>query len=109
MSDYRLPVTAREASDPRGWPTAWITAVGLVLTFVVVVLLQVLYYRTQQREFERKVVAAPAQEWDELRRQQTEQLNGYGWIDEEQGIVAIPIEDAMKQVVAAERGANDPR
>lgn len=35
----------------------------------------------------------------ELRARQDEMLNSYGWINEEQGIVHIPIEQAKKQIL----------
>ena len=104
MADFHVPVTPPEASDPRGWSTAWISTVGIVLTFVSVLLLEVLYHRTQQREFDRKVVAAEPVERNELQREQHELLESYGWVDRENGIVAIPVEEAMRLVVAEEGG-----
>jgi hypothetical protein len=42
----------------------------------------------------------PQQELQELRAQQKALLEGYAWVNKETGIVRIPIEDAMKIVVA---------
>ena len=39
-----------------------------------------------------------------LQAEQRGRLGGYAWVDREKGIVAIPIEEAMKRVVA--RGAD---
>jgi hypothetical protein len=106
MADFHVPMTPPEQSDPRGWSTAWIATVGIVLTFVIIVLLQVLYHRTEAREYERKIIAAEPVELIELRQQQAGQLSGYGWVDREQGIASIPIEEAMKQVVDEESGGD---
>ncbi len=43
-----------------------------------------------------------AQEWRTLRAEQQEVLSSYGWIDEENGVVRIPVERAMSLLV--ERG-----
>lgn len=37
-----------------------------------------------------------------LKREQSEKLNSYGWIDEEHGIARIPIDDAIDRFVAGE-------
>lgn len=37
----------------------------------------------------------PTGEWEALEAEQTELLSSYGWIDEEAGIVHIPIEQAI--------------
>jgi hypothetical protein len=39
-----------------------------------------------------------------LQAEQRGRLSGYAWVDREKGIIAIPIEEAMKRVVA--RGAD---
>jgi len=38
----------------------------------------------------------PLQEMKELRSNWEKQLNGYGWVDEQGGVVRIPIEDAKR-------------
>ena len=44
----------------------------------------------------------PQQEMQDLRAKQGALLEGYGWVNKEDGVARIPIEDAMKMVV--ERG-----
>ena len=51
---------------------------------------------------EPRLQAAPRIEFQELKATQMARLNNYSWIDEESGIVRIPIERAMQLV--AERG-----
>ena len=46
----------------------------------------------------------PLSDLGNLKRRQQAQLNGYAWVDKDQGIVRIPIERAM-QIVAARGGA----
>jgi hypothetical protein len=41
----------------------------------------------------------PAGELETLRNQQEKTLSTYGWVDQQKGIVRIPIEEAMKRVV----------
>jgi hypothetical protein len=45
---------------------------------------------------------APQSDLDRLHIRETQQLNGFGWIDQEKQIAHIPIEDAMK--IISERG-----
>lgn len=93
--------------EPEGTNAALIAVVSLVsavLTFVVVVGLQALYYRFEAREFERKVVEGVPEELRSIRSEQNDVLNGYRWIDQEAGIVAIPIERAMDLMVRESRG-----
>ncbi len=76
--------------------------VGAVLLFVLVVVLQAVFYRAEQAEVERKGAGAPNDELAQVRAQQQELLEGYRWVDEKQGLVRIPIQQAMALVVARE-------
>jgi hypothetical protein len=42
----------------------------------------------------------PQQELQDLRAKQKALLEGYGWVNKEAGVARIPIEEAMKMVVA---------
>ena len=42
----------------------------------------------------------PQQELQDLRAKQQSLLTGYGWVNREAGVARIPIEDAMRMVVA---------
>lgn len=78
---------------------AVVTFIGAVLTFAVILGLQVLYYAVANRQHEQKVVAAPTFESDSVIAEQEVKLTRYGWIDREKNQVAIPIERAMELVV----------
>lgn len=50
----------------------------------------------------------PGLDLRELRAQETEQLDGYGWVDQSQGLVHVPIEEAIDMLLeqgVAVRGA----
>jgi hypothetical protein len=86
--------TARDEPD-----TPMILVFGVViaiLTFLVVLLLQVYFAGAQKQEFERKMVRPRAEEPAAALAEQAAALTGYRWIDQQQGIVAIPIERAME-------------
>ncbi|HKX46497.1 MAG TPA: hypothetical protein VJP77_07330 [Planctomycetota bacterium] len=77
---------------------ALIGTVGVVITIVTVLLLQVLYYRGENAQFRSKVVEVPYHEAVEVLGAQRAELAGYGWVDREAGTVHVPIEDAMREV-----------
>jgi hypothetical protein len=79
--------------------TVVIGVLSAVLLFALVVLLQAVFYWAERAENRRKVVAVAPEELAALRAAQQEQLHSYRWVDERAGVVAIPIERAMKLVV----------
>ena len=78
---------------------------GAVGTFVIIIALQVMYYQFESREYARKVLSVPQIGSESVLSEQRGRLASYGWIDREQMIVAVPIEEAMSQVVAREQQA----
>ena len=77
---------------------ALIGTVGIVITIVTVLLLQVLYYRGENAQFEAKVLRVPYHEKVETLAAQQAELDSYGWVDRETGTVHVPIEQAMREV-----------
>jgi hypothetical protein len=51
---------------------------------------------------EPRLQISPARDLQEMRALEDEQLHGYGWVDRQAGIAAIPIERAMELI--AQRG-----
>ena len=92
-------VVSPDESDPRSSTTVIVGVVGVALTVVIVILLEVLFQTTAESEFQRKVVSQQSQELQGLRATQLEQLNGYRWVDQNAGVATIPIERAMELVV----------
>ena len=90
-------------ADPRTVLTLYIGAIGVILLIVVGIWLDVFYKVTVDRENERKVVELVPRPLLKLRSEQLRLLDEYRWIDEDQGVVSIPIERAMELVLAEER------
>ena len=44
-----------------------------------------------------------SQDMETLKQDGEQQLNSYGWVDDKNGIVRIPIKDAMKMIVEKEK------
>ena len=92
----------KESKDSDGLNTPVIAVVGFVsavLTFALIVAVQVLYYQVATAETDRKVIAVRAEEADDQLAQQDAKLARYGWVDHAQGRVAVPVERAMELVV----------
>lgn len=95
---------ATDQTEPNAPLTALIGIGAAVSLFVIVVLLQALFYHSEAEETARKVIAATPEELAQLRAQQEEQLNSYRWVDEKKQIAAIPIDRAIK-LIAGEAAA----
>ena len=89
-----------EESDPDALQIAFIGAVGAILVVAVIFLIQGLYERRVNAEFQRKVIPEVPRALREARIEQLEKFQPR-FIDKEKGIVAVPIEEAMAAVVAS--------
>ncbi len=77
-----------------------IGVVGSVITFLIVMVLRVSYYNmVDSMQAERGNAGMNLEERNEIRAEQREALESYGWVDREAGTVRIPIEDAKKLVL----------
>lgn len=86
--------------------TKLVGVVGLVSVLAVVgsiIGIQALYNNFELSEQERKVVAIEAIDAKNLLAEQEAKLNRAGWINRQEGIVAIPIDRAMELVVQERR------
>jgi hypothetical protein len=63
------------------------------------VFVQGLYESVNRAEFERKVVSEAPAELRNLRAAQQTRLHATGWVDKQNGFVAIPIEKAMELLI----------
>ena len=70
-----------------------------LITFAIILALQVLYYSAENQQLERKVFQAPTTQSDTLLAEQAVKLTRYDWIDREQRRVMIPVDRAMELVV----------
>lgn len=89
----------REEQEPNTSATAVVGLVFAILLFVVVVVLQAYFYRAEEAENVRKAVAVAPEELSQLRVQQQERLHSYKIMDPQKGVIAIPIDRAMKLFV----------
>ncbi|MCP4898023.1 MAG: hypothetical protein GY906_13705 [bacterium] len=86
--------------DPNVPASAFVGLVGAIVLFVIIVALQGLFYSMERTEFERKATDGPFEDLARLDADQLETLNSYGWVDQQQGTVHVPISRAMGLVVA---------
>jgi hypothetical protein len=97
-----------DESDPKSTPTLLVGVVGMILLMVIVLLVEVLYYRTSQAEIERKVIAEQPLELRQVQAEQLEQIHSYRWISQADGVAAIPIDRAVDLVVEESQSGRKP-
>jgi hypothetical protein len=99
--------------DPNAKAVAFVGSLGVLIVIMVVVLLQAFFYRAEQQENERKALVASPGELRALQAQQRDQLATYRIVDREKGLVAIPIQEAMRltrlELAAAQHDASSAR
>ena len=105
LSDTERRVSPIETDDPDALTTATVGIVGTILVIVVVIFVQGLYESEKREEFQRKVVDEIPAELRSLRAAQRARLEATGWVDKQNGFVAIPIERAMELLAADENPA----
>ena len=88
-----------EKDDVYASQIALIGVIGAILTFVIIVALQVLYFRVEHAEVDRKSISQPSEERVALTTEHREQLMHYKMKDPKQGLVTIPIARAMELVL----------
>jgi flagellar basal body-associated protein FliL len=82
--------------DPNVAASAVIGIISAILLFVIIVVLQALFFSAEQSERERKVYSQSYQALQQLDASQLELLGSYSWVSEGDGVVRIPIERAME-------------
>lgn len=88
--------------DTQQPPMGLIAGVGLgiLATFVlIIVLIQAYFDYVQTGEYYQKVMEPIAADFLRLRTQEDAELNSYGYVDREKGIVRVPIDRAMQLTV----------
>ena len=90
--------------DPDVPLSAVIGLIGAMLLVVIIVVLQAVFFDMEAAELERKVYSQRDEALARLEAEQRETLASYRWIDQEGGVVGIPIERAMELVAAESRG-----
>ena len=85
--------------DPEAPTVAFVAGLSVLTLILLIVFLQALFYRSAQREDERKALVVSPGELSRLHEAQLGQLAGYRVVDRAKGVVAIPIERAMADVL----------
>jgi len=76
---------------------------GAVMVFIIVLSLVVVYRQIENRLYHEKDLSQPYGEITDLVTRQRDKLASYGWVDQEKGIVSVPIGRAIDLVVAEVR------
>jgi hypothetical protein len=79
--------------------------VGAIAVFAVIVALLIVFYQVEARQREAKDVESAYGQASQLTADQRGRLASYGWVDQEDEIVHLPIKRAM-DLVAAELSRN---
>lgn len=93
-----MSVTNHTHNDLNMPMISMVTAIAVLSTFLIIVLIQVWYFNYANGEFERKIVQQPHAEFNSLTANQLEVLNGYT-IDKDKGVYKVPIDVAMDIIV----------
>jgi hypothetical protein len=72
---------------------------GMLLTFITILVLEIVYYSSANRQDAQKIVNVPTTTSNSLLAEQEVKLTRYGWINRDEKQVAVPIERAMQLVV----------
>ncbi|HMB67816.1 MAG TPA: hypothetical protein VKU85_00845 [bacterium] len=90
----------KHVDDPSASPTAVVVVVFTLLVVITILALQAYFTRVNTQQLETKVISRTPEEKAEVFAEQHRELSEYRWVDREQGVVGIPVEQAMKIVVA---------
>jgi hypothetical protein len=100
------PKTAYERED---WPLGYVGLVyaGILVFLVIAPLILMWVYSSSVSDVSRRLTVRPpspelqvdpAQDLANFRSKEDKSLNTYYWVDKQQGLVHIPIEQAMKKL-----------
>jgi hypothetical protein len=107
----RNPKNPNIAYEPSDWPLAPVVAIsiGLLVLLVISAFVLIAAYRTALPDVGRELritppgprlqTNAPA-DLRRFRASEEQRLNSYHWVDKDKGVVHIPIEQAMQQLVS---------
>ncbi len=83
--------------------------IGAIVTFAMILLLMVIYYRVDNQQTQIKQTDEPPAEWSNLKTAQEGKLASYRWVDPKRRIVAIPIDLAERLVTAEVAASGRPK
>lgn len=98
----------REPDAPVAGQIVLIGVVGFILLVAIVIGAQALFLAVEQGEIEEKVYSTVPVEYRTLRDQQRARLSGPPmWENEAEGVVRIPIDDAMEITIRKRAAAGN--
>jgi hypothetical protein len=87
-------------SPPRSFLLMAINAIGLLGTFFILAgLIWIMYHYTRPQAVEEARWTERKRNLTELRAQNRESLDSYGWLDQSRGVVRLPISRAMNLTI----------
>jgi hypothetical protein len=89
----------RTDDDPSAFPIVYAGLVGTLILILCVILISALTSSMESAQTRAKVYAAGVPELERLHAEQVQNIQRYRWIDRERGIVALPIDEAIRLVV----------
>lgn len=95
-------------ADSRQGPSAVVLLTGVLIAFVAFSVLIIVMGNLPTAPAFTHVSTGTLNEWRQLKASETEQLNSYGWVDEQAGYVHIPIDRAMDLVLQQGLPARQP-
>lgn len=72
---------------------------GVLVIGCAMILMEGWFFSLEDKTIQEKYANAPILPLDDIRAKQDKHIDRYAWVDKEKNIVAIPIEDAMKELV----------
>ena len=97
-------MTVRETDDPKANIVVLVGIVGTIVLLAVIIATQALYENVAAAEYAAKVLPTVPTELRALKSTQLAAMNVDRWIDEQAGVVGIPIERAMEIYVREQAG-----
>ena len=73
-----------------------ISVVGIAVTYFIVVALQIMYFRMKDNLEAERGTGSNLRAGQEQSAAQLEELGSYGWVDRENGVVRLPIDEAIR-------------
>jgi hypothetical protein len=99
-------VIERPQDELRARPIVIVGIVGAVLVFAFIIALNALFLRVEESEVAEKTAGEAPSDLRLAENEQQALLTEYRWIDQEKGIVAVPIDRAIELMLeeAAKQG-----
>jgi hypothetical protein len=89
----------RPDDDPSAYPIIYAGVVGTLVVVLSIILLSALTSSMERAQERAKIYAAGVPELEQLNARQIQNIQSYRWIDRERGLVAVPIDEAIRLVV----------